>query len=133
MSTDYTALQFELAYFIKKSCFDYTPQWVRGNPSSYIDSVTFPKVLADKEYTYRVQSGDRNLGERSIILVACFKVAYTKMGVGVKPSYSVAPDGSQKVNLLEYNKGYGIADSTRIEIYVIDPSTEEEYLIAQWN
>ncbi|KAI0315152.1 fungal immunomodulatory protein [Amylostereum chailletii] len=108
-----TALQFTLAYSVKKTCFDYTPEWKRGSPSSFIDAIVFPKVLTDQSYTYRVRKGDTDLG--------------------VRRSYSVQADGSQKVNFLEYNEGYGIPDSTTIKVYVIDPETQNEYLIAQWN
>ncbi|KAF8641977.1 hypothetical protein AX16_009765 [Volvariella volvacea WC 439] len=112
MSTDLTQLLFFVAYNLQKVNFDYTPQWQRGNPSSYIDAVVFPRVLTNKAYQYRVVTGDKDLG--------------------IKPSYSVQPDGSQKVNLLEYNGGYGVADTTTIKIYVVDPSNGNQYLIAQW-
>lgn len=92
---------------------DYTPQWTRGRPSSYIDSVTFPRVFTDKRYTYRVRMGGKDLG--------------------VRDPYGVQSDGSQKVNFLEYNSGHGIADKTTICVSVIDPDTCNEYLIAKWN
>ena len=103
---------FYLASSVKKVNFDYTPQWGRGSPSSFIDNVTFPRVLTDKGYKYRVVTGGEDLG--------------------VRDSYSVAPDGSQKVNFLEYNAGYGIADNNRIRVYVVDPDSGSQYLVAQW-
>ena len=109
---DISMILFYLASTIKQVNIDYTPQWGRGHPSSYIDNVTFPRVLTDKEYQYRVVKGDDDLG--------------------VRKSYSVAGDGSQKVNFLEYNSGYGIPDTTRIQVFVIDPSNGNQYLIAQW-
>ncbi|KAI1793471.1 immunomodulatory protein 8 [Ganoderma leucocontextum] len=111
--SDNTAVIFRLAWEIKKLAFDYTPNWGRGNPSSYIDTVVFPQVLTDKEYTYRVVVSGKDLG--------------------VRPSYAVESDGSQKVNFLEYNAGYGIADTKTIQVYVIDPVTGNDFIIAQWN
>ncbi|KAI0315158.1 immunomodulatory protein [Amylostereum chailletii] len=108
-----TGLQFLLAYNVQKVCFDYTPQWERGNPGSYINTVTFPKALTDQGYQYRVRKGTTDLG--------------------VRGGYTVQPDGSQKVNFLDYNGGRGIEDSTTIKVYVVDPTTQNEYLIAQWN
>lgn len=105
-----TLLQF--ASTVKKASFDYTPAWGRGNPSTYVDNVTFPKVLTDKVYKYRVVKGTTDLG--------------------IKDSYAVNADGSQKVNLLEYNQGYGIADTITIKIYIVDPDSNAQYLIAQW-
>ncbi|KAH6880633.1 hypothetical protein B0T10DRAFT_495056 [Thelonectria olida] len=105
-----TVLQLASTY--KKVSFDYTPQWGRGNPNTYVDNVTFPRVLTDKVYKYRIVKGSQDLG--------------------VRDSYAVASDGSQKVNFLEYNKGYGIADTTTIKIYIVDPDTNNQYLIAQW-
>lgn len=110
---DVSMILFYLASTVRKVNFDYTPQWGRGSPSSYIDNVTFPHVLTDKAYKYRVVKGGQDLG--------------------VRDSYAVASNGSQKVNFLEYNSGYGIPDSTTIQVYVIDPSTGNQYLIAQWN
>nr|QMV83132.1 immunomodulatory protein [Ganoderma sp. TQC-2021a] len=108
-----TALIFRLAWDVKKLSFDYTPTWGRGNPSRFVDNVTFPQVLADKAYTYRVVVSGRDLG--------------------VRPSYAVGSDGSQKVNFLEYNQGYGIADTNTIQVFVIDPDTGADFIIAQWN
>nr|ACD44335.1 immunomodulatory protein 8 [Ganoderma lucidum]UOF75530.1 immunomodulatory protein [Ganoderma tenue] len=108
-----TALIFRLAWDVKKLSFDYTPNWGRGNPNNFIDTVIFPKVLTDKAYTYRVAVSGRNLG--------------------VKPSYAVESDGSQKVNFLEYNSGYGIADTNTIQVFVVDPDTNNDFIIAQWN
>ena len=42
MSETVTALTFRLAWEVKKISFDYTPNWVRGNPSSFVDNVVFP-------------------------------------------------------------------------------------------
>ncbi|KAF8653575.1 hypothetical protein AX16_003885 [Volvariella volvacea WC 439] len=112
MSTDLTQILFFLAFNLQKVSFDYTPQWKRGSPSTFIDAVTFPKVLSDKAYEYRVVSGDKDLG--------------------VKAAYPVQADGSQKVNFLEYNEGKGIPDSTAIKVYVVDPSTGNQYLITKW-
>nr|AKU37620.1 fungal immunomodulatory protein [Chroogomphus rutilus] len=113
MSETVTALAFRLAWEVKKISFDYTPNWGRGSPSSYIDNLTFPKVLTDKAYTCRVVVSGRDLG--------------------VRPSYEVASDGSQKINFLEYHNGYGIADTNTIQVYVVDPSTGDDFIIAQWN
>ncbi|KAI0063119.1 immunomodulatory protein [Artomyces pyxidatus] len=110
---DKTGVLLQVAAAVGKVDVDYTPQWKRGNPSSYIDSITFKKVLTDKEYQYRVVKGNDDLG--------------------FQPSYKVQPDGSQTVNLLEYNRGYGIADTIRIQIWVRDPATGNQYKIAQWN
>ena len=103
---------FYLASTIQKVNMDYTPQWGRGSPSSYIDNVTFPRVLTNKTYQYRVVKGDEDMG--------------------VRDSHPVTADGSQKVNLLEYNAGYGIPDTTPIKVFVVDPSNGNQYLIAKW-
>ncbi|KAH9846266.1 immunomodulatory protein [Lenzites betulinus] len=102
-----------LASTVKTVHIDYMPRWERGLPSHYIDCVVFPRVLKDKEYVYRVRMDDKDLG--------------------IVPSHSVATDGSQKVNLLEYNEGHGIEQTHKIQLYVIDPETQNEYLVAQWN
>ena len=115
-SNDESALLFHLVASLKKVNFDYTPQWGRGNPSSYIDNVTFPRVLTNKVYKYRVVKGGSG-GPQDL---------------GVRNAYSVGADGSQKVNFLEYNSGYGIADSTTIQVYVVDPDNGNQYLVAQW-
>jgi hypothetical protein len=91
---------------------DYTPSWGRGRPSTYIDNVSFPRVLTDKLYRYRILSGERDLGVRS--------------------ANTVAADGSQRVNFLEWNKGYGIRDTITIKVLAVDP-LGSEYLVAQWN
>ena len=91
----------------------HKPTWKRGNPRTYIDSLTFPQTLADKAYGYRVVTGDGDLG--------------------IKPSYEVQKDGSQVVNLLEYNEGYGVHESIPIRVYAVDPDDHGETLVAQWN
>jgi hypothetical protein len=106
-------LIFHLISELQKIHVDYTPQWGRGSPSSYIDNVTFPRVLNDKEYKYRIVKGDKDLG--------------------VREAYSVQSDGSQKVNFLEYNAGYGIEDRTTIKVYAVDPDSGNQYLVARWN
>lgn len=91
----------------------YKPTWTRGSPSVYIDSVTFPQVLTDKTYTYRVVNGGVDLG--------------------IKPPYEVQPDGSQTVNLLEYNQGYGVHESIPIQVFAVDPEDDGETLVADWS
>uniref|UniRef100_A0A1Y0DHJ7 Fungal immunomodulaory protein FIP-gap2 n=1 Tax=Ganoderma applanatum TaxID=29884 RepID=A0A1Y0DHJ7_9APHY len=113
MSETVTALTFKLAWEVKKISFDYTPQWGRGNPSNFIDNVTFPKVLIDKAYTYRVVVSGSDLG--------------------VRPSRDVASDGSQKINFLDYHGGLGIAATNDIQVFIIDPATGDDFIIAQWN
>ncbi|TBU30554.1 immunomodulatory protein FIP-Fve [Dichomitus squalens] len=108
-----TAITFALVWAEKKLTFDYTPNWVRGHPSSYVDNVVFPKVLTDKKYSYRVLVSGKDLG--------------------VRDGYSVQSDGSQKVNFLEYNAGRGIADSNTIQVYAVDPDDGNNYLVAQFN
>lgn len=91
------------------------PKWTRGNPSSYIDVLTIPEPPSDREYNYRVVKGDVDLG--------------------IKPTYNRDRDGSQRVNLLEYNRGYGILDTTPIKVYasaIGQDGAEEETLVAQW-
>ncbi|KAI9067963.1 immunomodulatory protein FIP-Fve [Trametes sanguinea] len=111
--SDSSAMLLYLASTLHTINIDYNPRWGRGNPSNFIDNVTFPRVLTDKEYTYRVYKDETDLG--------------------VRKSYEVQGDGSQKVNFLEYNKGYGIADSSTIRVYVIDPDTGNQYLVAKMN
>lgn len=90
----------------------HRPQWTRGSPSSFINSVTFPQVLTDKPYTYRVIKGDQDLG--------------------IRPSYEVQPGGSQTVNLLEYNEGYGVPERIPVKVLAVDPEDQGETLVAQW-
>ena len=104
---------FELIYKLKKIDVDYTPQWGRGSPNNYIDNLTFPKVLTDKPYKYRIVKGSSDLG--------------------VKDAYAAQSTGSQKINILEWNSGYGIDDKTTIKVYVVDPTDNSSTLIAQWN
>ncbi|KAI0689138.1 immunomodulatory protein FIP-Fve, partial [Cytidiella melzeri] len=88
--------------------------WQRGRPPfyNYIDAVLLPDVPRDKAYTFRVQKGNIDLGTH--------------------PTYPPEDNGSQKVNFLEYNEGYGIRDDTSIGVYARDPETESEHLVAQW-
>ncbi|KAI0640748.1 Fve family of fungal immunomodulatory protein [Trametes meyenii] len=88
-------------------------KWTRGNPNTFIDSVTFPRVLTDKKYSYRVVKDDIDLG--------------------IRAGYEVNSDGSQKVNFLEYNSGRGIPQTSSILVYVVDPDNGNQYLVAQWN
>jgi hypothetical protein len=104
---------FELFYKQKKVDVDYTPQWGRGNPNNYIDNLTFPKVLTDKTYKYRIVKGSSDLG--------------------VKEAYQIQSTGAQRINILEWNSGYGIDDKTTIKVYVVDPTDNSSTLIAQWN
>ncbi|KAJ7360838.1 fungal immunomodulatory protein [Mycena albidolilacea] len=87
------------------------PRWTRGNPKSYINSLTIPKPPTDKPYSYRVMKGDEDLG--------------------IRPTYERDPDGSQRVNLLEYHRGYGIPDRIRIQVYAVDEVGSTE-MIAEW-
>lgn len=92
------------------------PKWTRGNPRNYIDVLTIPEPPSDREYKYRVVKGDEDLG--------------------IKPTYNRDGDGSQRVNLLEYNRGYGISDRTPIKVYAVgqdDAENVEETIVAQWN
>jgi hypothetical protein len=91
------------------------PKWKRGSPRNYIDVLTIPEPPSDREYQYRVVKGDVDLG--------------------IKPTYNRDRDGSQSVNLLEYNRGYGISDRTPIKVYAVGQDGEEkvETLVAQWN
>ncbi|EMD41188.1 lectin FIP-fve [Gelatoporia subvermispora B] len=86
--------------------------WKRGNPKVYFDHVTLPGVPTDKAYQYRVVKGDLDLGTR--------------------PTYELNKDGSQTINLLEYNKGYGIHEETPINVFVVDPEDGMETLVAEW-
>ncbi|TDL21120.1 fungal immunomodulatory protein, partial [Rickenella mellea] len=96
--------------------FDYTPKWTSvpwGRPGDfYINDVTFPKVLRDKPYKYHVFKGDEDLG--------------------VREPYEIRSDGSQTVNILEYHRGYGILETNPIVIYLLDPDTEVEYKLTEW-
>ncbi|TFK67614.1 kinase-like protein [Pluteus cervinus] len=87
------------------------PKWIRGNPPSYIDSVTLAHIPDHEGYGYRVAKGDTDLG--------------------IRPGYAPEPDGSQRVNLLEYNQGYGIADHIPIKVFAIDPKDSSEMMVAE--
>jgi hypothetical protein len=96
------------------SAYRPEPQWQRGNAPfyNYIDAVLLPHAPRDKAYTFRVQKGNIDLG--------------------IRPTYEAEDNGSQKINFLEYNNGYGIRDDTPIRVYMKDPVTETEHLVAQW-
>jgi hypothetical protein len=51
--------------------------------------------------------------------------------LGIQPTYEREPDGSHRVNLLEYNQGYGISDRIRIRVYAVDEMGSTE-MIAEW-
>jgi hypothetical protein len=108
-----SAILISLASTLQKVCFDYTPEWTHGSPSSYIDSVTFPKVLTDQNYSYRVVKDGTDLG--------------------VRAGYAVQDDGSQKVNFLDYNAGRGIDQGSTIKVYAVDPDSGNQYKVAQWD
>ena len=92
----------------------FPPQWkhVDWGARNYVDAVTLPFVLVDKPYRYRVRSG--------------------RFDLGIRDTYELSPDGSQRINFLEYNKGLGIIDSTHIKVFVVDPDGREA-LVAYWN
>ncbi|KAI0766653.1 immunomodulatory protein FIP-Fve [Trametes elegans] len=112
MSTP-SSLSIFLAATLRKLHFDYTPQWGRGTPNTFVDNVTFPVVLTDKAYTYRIVVDDDT-------------------DLGTKAGYAVQADGSQRLNFLEWNKGHGIDQGRRIRVYVVEPDTGNQYLVAQW-
>ncbi|KIL58061.1 hypothetical protein M378DRAFT_87029 [Amanita muscaria Koide BX008] len=101
-------LAFLLVSQVKKIDFDYTPNYYRPT-SGYTDAVTFPKVLTDKAYEY--------------------KVVVDGVDKGTRRDFSVAPDGSQKVNFLAYNAGLGIPTGSSIQVYAVDPNTGIAYYI----
>lgn len=92
----------------------FPPQWkhVNWGARNYVDEVTLPFVLVDKPYRYRVRSGRSDLG--------------------IRETYELSADGSQRINFLEYNGGYGIIDSTHIKVFVVDPDGKEA-LVANWD
>ena len=91
------------------------PQWehVPWGSSMYVNSVTIPYVPSDKQYTYRVVKGQSDLG--------------------TKKTYERNPDGSQTINFLEYNSGYGIIDSTHVKVFATDSQSGREFLAVEWN
>ncbi|EMD41189.1 lectin FIP-fve [Gelatoporia subvermispora B] len=86
--------------------------WKRGNPTDYVDHVTLPRVPADKIYQCRVMKSNLDLG--------------------IQPTHPLNEDGSQTINLTEYNKRYGIHDTQNIKVYVIDPADNTEKPVAKW-
>ncbi|KAM6502916.1 immunomodulatory protein FIP-Fve [Amanita muscaria] len=101
-------LVFLLVSQVKKIDFDYTPNYYRPT-SGYTDAVTFPKVLANKAYKYQV--------------------VVDGVSKGIRRDHSVAPDGSQKINFLDYNAGYGIPNKSSTQVYAVDPDTGIAYYI----
>lgn len=102
-----SSLLLHLASTLGKVHFDYTPYWGHGNPSTFIDNVTFPRVLTDKQYAYRVYRDGTDLGTRS--------------------AFAVQSDGSQKLDFLQWNGGHGIIQLHRIRVYLVDPDNECQY------
>lgn len=111
--TSPSSILLHLASTLRKVHIDYTPQWMRGTPEALVVAVTFPRVLVDKHYSYRVVCGDIDLG--------------TKRAQGTQI------DGSETVNFLEYNHGAGIPETQHIRVYVVDPDSGNQYLVAQRN
>ncbi|KAF9472453.1 kinase-like protein [Pholiota conissans] len=91
------------------------PQWehVPWGGSMYVNSTTFLFIPTDKQYTYRVVKGTSDLG--------------------VRKTYERNPDGSQTINFLEYNEGFGIIDSTHIKVFATDSGNGREFLAVEWN
>lgn len=112
---DTTMLSFALAWALGRVDFDYTPQWTRTERGGgiYIDGVVFPRVLTNQLYSYRVVAGDTDFG--------------TLQGA------PVTMGGSQAVNFLDYNEGYGIDEGMTIRVYAVAPDSGNQYIIAQWN
>ena len=110
-----TMLCFCLAWALRRVDFDYTPQWIRSERGGgvYVDGVLFPRVLRDQLYSYRVVVGEQDFG--------------TLEGA------PVAGDGSQMVDFMNYNQGYGIDETITVRVYAVAPDSGNQYLIAQWN
>lgn len=108
-----SSISLHLVATLRKVHFDYTPQWTRDAAQRDIIAVTFPCVLVDKRYSYRVVCEDSDLGIRS--------------GAGAYAG------GSETVNFLEYNHGRGISQTHRLRVYVVDPDSGNQYLVAQRN
>ncbi len=56
--------------------------------------------------------------------------------LGIKSTYAREANGSQRINLLEYNQGYGVQDTIPIKVFAVDPDEEEgskEILVASWS
>ncbi|RPD63508.1 Immunomodulatory protein Ling Zhi-8 [Lentinus tigrinus ALCF2SS1-6] len=111
--SDLTGFIFSLIEQVPVLDLDYTPRWGRGNPSQYIDNVTFKKVLTTKKWMYRIVKGGDDLG--------------------VQAGYTVESDGAHRVNFLAYNAGHGIMDTLSILVYVVDPDNGNQFLVAKWN
>lgn len=60
-----SSILLHLVATLRKVHFDYTPQWTRDAAQRDIIAVTFPRVLVDKRYSYRVVCEDSDLGIRS--------------------------------------------------------------------
>jgi len=92
------------------------PSWKRGSPNIYIDELTIPVLPSDKQYQYRVVKGETDLG--------------------IKSTYPREANGSQRINLLEYNAGYGLHEATPIKVFAVDPDEHKgsnETLVASWS
>ncbi|OJT03424.1 Immunomodulatory protein Ling Zhi-8 [Trametes pubescens] len=108
-----SSILLHLVATLRKVHFDYTPQWKRDASQKNIIAVTFPRVLVDKRYSYRVVCEDNDLGIRR----------------GTGPFAG----GAETVNFLEYSHGSGIPQTHRLRVYVVDPDTGNQYLVAQRN
>ncbi|EJD51339.1 hypothetical protein AURDEDRAFT_57009 [Auricularia subglabra TFB-10046 SS5] len=85
--------------------------WKRGDSNVHIDRLVIPQPPGGGTYLYRVLKDETDLG--------------------VRPTYLLEADGSQVVNLLEYNQGYGIHDSRRVRVFVGEEGSDgREILIA---
>lgn len=93
------------------------PQWTHvpedgGGPRTLVTAVTFLHVIT-KVYHYRVFKGSDDLG--------------------IQKTRPPNADESQTVNFLDYNAGCGIRDTDHIKVYMVDPATSVNTLLAEWN
>ncbi|KAF4582455.1 hypothetical protein EYR38_002580 [Pleurotus pulmonarius] len=87
------------------------PRWRHGDSKHSIESVMFPRNPTQKSYSFRVVKGKEDLG--------------------VRPS-PTSDDGTLMIDLVDYNGGQGIQESTSIRVFAVDSEGNEE-LVATWD
>ncbi|EKM60038.1 uncharacterized protein PHACADRAFT_192435 [Phanerochaete carnosa HHB-10118-sp] len=72
MSQSSSAALFYLVQIMSRVCFDYTPDWQRGNPNSYIDMVKLPKGYGvEQGSTIQIYAVDPDDGNQYLIARWC--------------------------------------------------------------
>ena len=109
------ANNFALLFHTKTAHFDYEPVWNRDQANQVFLSVTFPRVFNDgTAYQYRVRTNEADYGIHN------------------PPHFG--PNGEHTINFIPFRHATnGFPTTLLIRVYLVDPVTENQCLIAAWN